>query len=457
MTLPPDAQPRQTQRRPLGRVYDRIVEVYAEVQCGTPADKALKNVFRRSRDLGPKERSVIQEAIYAAIRSSAWIEEALTTYLPKERRNFERMEPLLRDRLRLMVSALGQGTPLDILEAQDSFTYKRFAKTLAQIARHQETHSNLGTAPATNAVTNTPSWLKDRLAPLGKESAARTIEGLSGRAPVCVRANPRRISREALAIQLAESAGIQTEPTPYAPHGLLVANGRKLRETEAYRDARFEMQDEGSQIIAELVLSLGGRRILDACAGAGGKSLSLASSLTPQQKLVAIEPDGRRNSALRKRAQKAEVHFEIRQVDFFAPPGLDAGQFDCILVDAPCSGTGVLRRNPERMMTLKESDVAKFASLQTRLLGAALAWLAPGGTLVYSTCSILPEENEDVVRGLLNQDASLRLLSLPTPAGCTSSPIEPRCFRIGPGPSDRDPDGFFIAALRRSPGASKNA
>jgi 16S rRNA (cytosine967-C5)-methyltransferase len=216
-----------------------------------------------------------------------------------------------------------------------------------------------------------------------------------------IAANRLVTTRDELAVRLSEE-GIHTEATTIAPNGLRVLDGRPL-SSAAFRDGMFLVQDEASQLIPHLVGAAPGDRVLDACAAPGGKTVALAAEVGSRGSIVATDVRARRTQLLaatliRAGASRARVvQIQTRGSFPFRP-----ASFDGLLVDAPCSGLGTLRRDPDIKWKRAASDLPRFAEAQRDLLVRAAAMVRPGGRLVYSTCSSEPEENEDVVRAFLS-------------------------------------------------------
>lgn len=215
-----------------------------------------------------------------------------------------------------------------------------------------------------------------------------------------VAVNRLRITRDDLTARLS-SEGVQTVPTRIAPHGLTVVRGRVL-SSDVFRRGLCVVQDEASQIVPELVAGVDGDRILDACAAPGGKTIALAAQCAPSGKIVATDVRHRRVRLLTESLRRAEAS-SVRVVHVSATGELPlrASAFDRVLVDAPCSGLGTLRRDPDIRWRRNLEDLPRLAASQRELLRRIAPTVARGGRLVYSTCSSEPEENEDVVAGFL--------------------------------------------------------
>jgi 16S rRNA (cytosine967-C5)-methyltransferase len=245
-----------------------------------------------------------------------------------------------------------------------------------------------------------PRWLVRRwLDRYGFEAAEKWCAFNNTRAPLTLRANTLRLDRDDLAARL-EAHGVTTNPTRFAPDGLVVVSGHPLRTPLASQGV-FVPQDEASQLVALLAETQPGDTVLDACAAPGGKTVAMAAAMRNTGLLVAADVRPRRMRLLRE-VVSASGATCVRLVQSDLGRGLPfATRFDCIIVDAPCSGLGTLRREPEIRWRRTDADLSRFAAQQSRLLEQAAAGVRPGGRLVYATCSSEPEENEEVVSRFL--------------------------------------------------------
>lgn len=245
-----------------------------------------------------------------------------------------------------------------------------------------------------------PRWLAARwLARHGFDAAAAWERFDNSPAPLTLRANTLRTTRDALARDLAV-AGVGTEDARFAPNGLIVTSGNPLLTPLAHAGLFF-VQDEASQLVGELVGAAPGERILDACASPGGKTTQMAAAMGGTGTIVAADVRGRRLDLLsRTVAESGAPHVHVVQANARAlPPFRDV--FDAVLVDAPCSGLGTLRRDPDVRWRRTEADFPALAGAQREMLAQLATVVRPGGRLIYSTCSSEPEENEDIVRAFL--------------------------------------------------------
>lgn len=256
-----------------------------------------------------------------------------------------------------------------------------------------------------------PEWLANELRAAAGDEAEALADALDLPGPICLRANALRVGRDALAARLA-GEGLATRPAARAPDALVVTERRAgIYGLPSWHEALFEVQDEGSQLAGELVLARAGDRVLDLCAGAGGKTLLLAARLADRGELHATDVDDERLARLRVRAARAGVTcLRVHRRD-----ALPAGRFDRVLVDAPCSELGTLRRGPDLRWRIDPASFAALPPLQAALLDEAGERLAPGGRLVYATCTFRAAENDGVAdaferrRPELRRDAELRL------------------------------------------------
>jgi 16S rRNA (cytosine967-C5)-methyltransferase len=295
-----------------------------------------------------------------------------------------------------------------------------------------------------------PTLLLARLAAgLGEAEALALADALNRPAPLAIRANTLVASRDALARRLAEE-GVPSRPTPLARDGLLLEPRGDVFRLAAFRDGGFEVMDEGSQLVAESVAPPPRGRVLDACAGAGGKTLALGAALGGRGRILALDTSARRLDALRRRARRAGLSNVAAEVvsGGALPPAVAAVRWQRVLVDAPCSGLGTLRRNPELRWRIDEAALARLPEQQLALLRAHAPLVAPGGRLIYATCTPLASENDDVVARFLAESPGFRLLPLKEILG------RDRAERIGDGhvlrlfPHRHGTDAFFAAVLR---------
>jgi len=289
--------------------------------------------------------------------------------------------------------------------------------------------AELGSVDAVALAGSLEPWVAARLVDaFGPEQTLQFIDASNQRGPVVLRVNPLKASVEQVRASL-DAEGIGSEPGTLAPHALVLEGRANLPATRAFRDGWFEVQDEGSQLLAEWVEATG--LVVDLCAGAGGKTLALHGA----QRLVACDVRERALRTLKQRARRAGVAVQTHLLgdQGTLPPEVAGLRADRVLVDAPCTGTGVLRRHPEHRWLVDETRVAECVALQDRILERAATLVKTGGRLIYATCSVLPAENEEVVERFLSTHPGFEPLG------------DPR--RVAP--HTHGTDGFFAAVLTR--------
>ncbi len=294
-----------------------------------------------------------------------------------------------------------------------------------------------------------PDWLVSRfIDDLGEAGAVAFLHASNQRAPLFARVNRLKTDRGQLLLRL-EKEGIASRPHPLTDDGLELLSSQNAYGLSAFQDGWFELQDLGSQLIGEVVAPPPRGRVLDLCAGAGGKTLHLAALLANGGRITACDVSGDKLDELRKRARRAGVtNMEAKRIPEDGPLEVAAG-YDRVLVDAPCTGTGVLRRNPEARWRLTPSDLTELPALQLSILERAAPTVRPGGRLVYATCSILETENAQVLDRFVECNQNFERVSVKEILG------KEKAYAIGDGevlrtlPHTHGTDGFYAAVLRR--------
>lgn len=298
-----------------------------------------------------------------------------------------------------------------------------------------------------------PQWLDASFERAFGEARADEGAALAAPAPLDLRANTLKTSREKLIAALSESPKLKEAPlpTPHAPDGVRIpwAQGRTFpwAAEQSFLKGWFEVQDEGSQLAALLSGAAPGMQAADVCAGGGGKTLALAALMQNKGQIFAHDVDGRRLAPLRERAERAGVrNLQIRAPSRTRDVLADLhARMDIVFVDAPCTGSGTWRRNPDSKWRLRPNALAKRRQEQQDALKLAAPLVRPGGRLVYVTCSVLPEENEDAVAAFLASYAEFQPVGL----GGATAPMHARGAGLQMTPLLTGCDGFFIAALER--------
>ena len=368
---------------------------------GPPADRLIADYFRQRRYAGSKDRRAVRELTYAAIRACGPVPESGRAAMLR----LAEIDPALMP--------LFDGSP------------------------HGPAPIAAGETAAGGGVA--PGWLVEELAASG--IAGEEAAALLDRAPLDLRINTLKAGYAALDLP-------ETADRTAAPFGLRLPPGTPVDQWEAYRGGLIEVQDTGSQIACLAVGAMPGETVIDLCAGAGGKTLALAAMMDNRGALLACDTDRGRLSRLPPRAERAgAVMIETRLLDPGKEPAMlsdFAGRADAVLVDAPCSGTGTWRRNPEARWRLDPAQLARYAEVQARLLGIAAELVKPGGRLVFVTCSLLDAEGTEQVERFLAGHPGWRAEPLDLPLG------RPRGQGWQLTPFHDGTDGFFIASLSRA-------
>jgi 16S rRNA (cytosine967-C5)-methyltransferase len=306
---------------------------------------------------------------------------------------------------------------------------------------------------ATSVEDAFPAWFVDVVTTERGDHAVPLLAALLEAPPPTLRANTGKTTRDGL-IEALGREGLAARPTRLSPTGVVLDARANVFRTTAFHDGLFEVQDEGSQLVSLLVGARPGQTVIDGCAGAGGKTLHLACAMEGRGSLHAWDVSARRLDALRERCVRADVHnVRVRRLDG-RPTEVragDAGLVDAILVDAPCSGTGVVRRNPDTLWRLEAADVERMADQQRQILDGYAPLVRPGGRLVYATCSLLAAENERQVEAFLARWPSFRVMDAEQALAEAGVPVAElsRGGCLSVDPARHGTDGFFAAVLVR--------
>ncbi len=400
-----------------------------------PADAIMSRHFKADRQLGSRDRSLVAEAAFDALRRLASLRWVMQT-----------ADPLRAPRLAALI-ALARRHGIDSLSPRSLRGDERAVRGALDIAlRH-----------APQAVrSEVPQWLLRR-AETQYPDAPALLAALAQPADLDLRVNTVKTDRAAVLAELGSAtrahAPLAAEATAYSPDGIRLREKPALTRWPLYQDGLIEVQDEGSQLIARLVAPRRGEMIADFCAGAGGKTLALGALMRSSGRLYAFDVHARRLAGLGPRLARSglsNVHPAVIAGENDARVKRLAGKIDRVLVDAPCSGTGTLRRNPDLKWRFDESELERLNGVQQSVLAGAARMVKPGGRLVYSTCSVLEQENQQLIERFLAAHPRFRVLeahSVLSPQGIVIDHAE----RFAPWfvmlPHLHGTDGFFAAVM----------
>lgn len=466
-------------RRAGGPTAPRLVaiRVVERVQrAGAYADLALHHALVQSR-MPAGDRALATELVYGTLRWRGRLDYLLERALERE---LVKLEPFVVSALRVGAYQLCFSDRIPASAAVDeavrcvrALGLERATglvnAVLRRLAREKDTivFPSLASDPKGHLVQacSIPDWLAERwLAAYGPEDAARLAKAMNEPAPVTVRVNRTKTTRDALLRELAERFP-DAHACRHAPDGIVLGHRGDVGQDPAFLAGLLSPQDEASQLVVEWLDPQPGERILDLCAAPGTKTCAIAERLGGRGQVVALDRHERRLGLVGRAARRLELT-GIATLERDGTKPLDellehGGPFDRILVDAPCSGLGALRRNPDARWRVRPEDLAELAKTQRALLESAAALLRPGGCLVYSTCTVTPEENESVLRGFMATRASWRVAERELAPACLRELLDEEGF-LRLLPHRHDCDGFFAAKLVRgvagaaSTGASEN-
>ncbi|MCP4445900.1 MAG: RsmB/NOP family class I SAM-dependent RNA methyltransferase [Myxococcales bacterium] len=458
MTNPEESQEQELLRSAStrgGECNSLIAELWQQTRMdwGFATDRLAK-VFRRERSLGSSERRFVAEVLYTMIRHARRIDLAIEA-------GGLRSVGRAPDSKRLL-AALVLEHGLSVEDAAQHHADLDWAKVAAVDTELDALRKPVERIAARHSL---PDFLANLFVEeLGAAQAEALAASLNHRAPMSIRANTLKGDRVALQERLSQE-GIETTAGVLGTNTLQVDTRTNLFGLASFREGLFEAQDEGSQLIAELVAPPPKGLVVDFCAGAGGKTLSLAAMLNNRGRLMASDVDKRKLTELRRRAKRAgATNIQVVQLDHEsgssasrvalpAPFEKIVGTAARVLVDAPCTGTGALRRNPEARWRLSQAELDRMPPQQLNIASRALELVAPGGRLIYATCTVLKSENEDIVEKLMQGRVDLEIISPREVWGAERGDkvVDPSGRFMVTRPDLHGCDGFFAAVIRRKP------
>jgi 16S rRNA (cytosine967-C5)-methyltransferase len=409
----------------------------ADVLSGTgPADVKLGWFFKQNRELGTKDRAFIAESVYGVLRRKSFLAFVADGEDPRK----------------LLLAYLLRVQGMSLRELDEALNKQQ--KDWAQEIKAKATDELSAAMQA-----DLPEWLWHALAQQYGETEALTIaRSMHLQAPLDLRVNLVKAGREEVLARFA-SEQTEVEATPYSPHGVRMAQKMTISRHPLFMDGKIEVQDEGSQLLAQLVAPRRGEMIADFCAGAGGKTLAMGALMRNSGRLYAFDVSEKRlqNLGVRlKRSGLSNLHSQL--ISSEQDPKLKRlnGKFDRVLVDAPCSGLGTLRRNPDLKWRQTPQDIVELTAKQTAILTRAAKLVKAGGRLVYATCSLLRDENEQIAEAFLTAHPDYQLLD-------ASEILAQQQISLASGkylrllPHLHQTDGFFAAVFEKAAAAKPEA
>ncbi|RFP77048.1 RsmB/NOP family class I SAM-dependent RNA methyltransferase [Hydrogenophaga borbori] len=419
---------------PIALLDECTALVEAVFRFDHPADAVVARHFRENKSLGPRERATLSDTVYAALR---------------ERLKFEWLARSGSGSKWRRLAILGFSGDRDFLKSALSEPEKVWLDACARVREDE------WLAPHRH---NLPQWLADALRAQVGEGFDDLAASLLQPAPLDLRVNALKAKREA-ALAALRAAGLKAEPTAHSPWGIRLQGKPSLARLPAFVNGELEVQDEGSQLLALLLDAKRGEMVVDFCAGAGGKTLAIGATMRNTGRLYAFDTSAHRLDALKPRLARSglsNVHPVAIAHERDERIKRLAGKIDRVLVDAPCSGLGTLRRSPDLKWRQTPETVAAQAATQRAILDSAARLLKPGGRLVYATCSLLRDENEAVAEAFSAAQPGFEVepvaplldaLRVPGAPSLCSLADEGRFLRLWP--HRHGTDGFFAAVWRK--------
>ena len=402
-----------------------------------PADAIMSRHFKADRLLGSRDRSIVAEAAFDALRRLASLRFIMQT-----------ADPMRATRLAAMI-VLARQYGVDSLPPRSLRGDERAVRGALDV--------QLRYAPQA-VQAEVPLWLY-RLVEAQYPDARDLFAAMTVPAPLDLRVNSIKAQREVVLAQLQRStrehAPLKATPTPFSPDGIRLQEKPALTRWPLYQDGLIEVQDEGSQLVARLVAPKRGEMVVDFCAGAGGKTLALGALMRSTGRLYAFDIHAKRLAGLTPRMARAGLsNVHPAAITSERDPRVKrlAGKIDRVLVDAPCSGSGTLRRNPDLKWRFDDQELERLRGIQAQVLDSASRLVKPGGRLVYATCSVLASENQEQMEGFLDRHpdfVAVQAAEILAPQGIDIVHAE----RFAPWfvmlPHLHSSDGFFAGVVER--------
>ncbi len=428
-------------------ILDLIDEALEE--GGLPADAIVTSYFRNRRYAGSKDRRAVSNRVYAVLREREQLDWAL--------RQFDQ-EPTAR--LRLIANFIKYGLGTYSFHEQDDDPHAPEPLNESEEALVAELEEADWSAVDENYITNVPQWLIPLFKSRFSDNWLDESEALCHRAPLDIRINRLKGWRKKAQDALGKE-GFASDIAPMSPTGLRMQENKALQSSRAFVEGLIEIQDEAAQLASHLVAAKPGQQILDLCAGGGGKSLAVAGHMDNKGQIFATDINKRRLASFKDRAKRADMH--NLQTQELEETGKDRkkwlrrreGNMDRVIVDVPCSGTGVWRRSPDLRWRISPESLEGMVATQKKLINEAATCVKVDGRLIYMTCSLLVEENEAVVDEFLAANPNFKALDwgavwsdvMPDVSKPDSAALNENYLQLTP--ARHKCDGFFVAILER--------
>ncbi len=419
-----------------------------------PADSIVRDFFRTRHYLGSKDRRFIAETVYALLRNYALVRFYAETSLQK----FETSSvPPLALYVAFALKLRGDDGATVHADVESSWrisfpkiSCEEFIQTVNDVrlpVRDAKTATKSIALLYSFPETIVAEWLER----FGESECVALCEALNQPAPTVVRVNTRKTTVDGCRSRLL-GEGIESERTSLSPVALMLKKRINVQAVQLYKDGLFEMQDEGSQLVSYLVEPKAGQTIVDACAGGGGKTLHIAAIMNNTGQILAIDADEKRLQNIQPRLIRAgitAVHLYHSTREKLAIAAMKQ-KADAVLVDAPCSGVGTFRRNPAAKLYFSEDQVERLANIQRAILESSAALVKPGGRLVYTTCTLVRKENEEVVESFLKTHPDFNVIPAAEVLLRQGIVVESFSNFFTLFPHKNGTDGFFAAVMQRT-------
>lgn len=406
-----------------------IVAMRIVLPLSYPADAILRRHFQDNPMLGAQDRALVAETVFGILRHRFFLESLAKQTTPRT--------------LVLAYLVKFQGMNLRELEALVSESEIKWLSEIKAIKAD---------AAPVSIQAEFPEWLVEKLHVFMNDDAIIDLGvSLQRSAPLDLRVNTVLAKREQV-LETFKQDGIEAQATPYSPCGIRLSGKPAVNRHALFLSGQIEVQDEGSQLLGYLLAPKRGEMVVDFCAGAGGKSLLLGALMNSKGRLYAFDVSEKRLSNLKPRFKRSGLsNLHVQRIDNENDLKIKRlnGKIDRVLVDAPCSGLGTLRRNPDLKWRQSPQSIEELKAKQAAILAAAAGLLKPGGRLVYATCSFLPEENQQIIEGFLETHPQFSVLNCAELLAQQKIPLDTGEF-LQLAPKLHQTDGFFAAALMRN-------